>query len=111
MYRDILRSQLNRAKQTLTELKSHLKNMNSNNNPNHNHNNNPNNSSSVGLKTLKAKIKSISDRVNQLEFQVENNKMIILRQKSIQGFYKEPSKGYVYIYIYTYDLSLSLSLY
>ena len=33
--------------------------------------------------------------IQDLQFQVENMKMIILRQKSIKGFYIEPSTAYV----------------
>lgn len=37
---------------------------------------------------------TIQKQVHDLEFQVENIRMIILRQKSIKGFYKEPSSAF-----------------
>ena len=37
---------------------------------------------------------TLQKQVGELEFQVENIKMIILRQKSIKGFYKKPTSSF-----------------
>ena len=42
-----------------------------------------------------AKASTLTERVSDLSFQVENIRMILMRQKSIKGFYREPSKAYL----------------
>ena len=42
-----------------------------------------------------AESSALTVRVSDLSFQVENIRMILLRQKSIKGFYREPSKVYL----------------
>ena len=54
---------------------------------------------------------SMADKVKELEFQVENIRMILLRQKSIKGFYKEPSSSFTAKQAEIRALEASMKLY